>query len=168
MAGVKQLSNFALCMLRVGGNITLTTVEHEYQARKMEVVFDDAVYAAHIRALSTPKEAKKAGSMGAWVEWEKAKHEGQGHGSPRWTKKALKQEWKEMIQQRWIPVSAKIMRELLMQKFNPNVNQDLWAFLDSTGERPLHEVGRPNFWTKAGQDMLGRLLLDVRHEWQIR
>lgn len=168
MAGVKQLSNFALCMLRVGGNITLTTVEHEYQARKMEVVFDDPVYAAHIRALFTPKEAKKAGSMGAWVEWAKAKAKHGGHASPRLTKKALQQEWKEMIQQRWIPVSTKIMRELLIQKFNPNFNKDLWEFLNSTGERSLHEVGRPNFWTKAGQDMLGRLLHDVRHEWQIR
>jgi predicted NAD-dependent protein-ADP-ribosyltransferase YbiA (DUF1768 family) len=160
MAGVKQLSNFYCCMLKTsdGHNVTLTTVEHEYQARKAEVVFNDAAYAAHIRALLTPKEAKKAGSMGGWIEWEKAKN-------PRKTKKALRLEFKEMIQQRWIPVSTKVMRELLMQKFSPHFNMDLWKFLQGTGERPLHEVGRKNFWTKAGQDMLGRLLCEVRTGW---
>lgn len=163
MAGVKQLSNSHLCMLktRVDGHVMLTTVDHEYQARKMEVVFDDASYAEHIRALPTPKEAKKAGSMSAWVEWEKAK-------TPHMTKKALKKEFKEMIRQRWIPVFIKIMRELLMQKFNPNFNKDLWEFLNATGDRPLHEIGRPNFWTKDGKDALGRLLRDVRNEWRIR
>lgn len=156
MQGVKQLSNFAPCM--IGGH--RTTVEHEYQALKMERVFGDKEYATQIRFLSTPKEAKKAGSMDGWIEWMK------DHRQSKVTKKALKEEFKTRIKHQWVPISIQVMRELLCEKFNPIINPQLWAFLDGTTDRPLHEVGRPNVWTKSGSDMLGRLLCDVRMKYR--
>jgi len=155
MNGVKELSNFAPCVI----DGRSTTVEHEYQALKMEIVFGDLVYANHIRSLATPQEAKKAGSMGAWVTWMKTRRLSL---SPSVTKEALKRQFKEAIKTKWIPQSMFIMRGLLEKKFNPVTNPDMWHFLDSTENRPLHEVGRPSVWTKSGQDMLGKLMVEVR------
>jgi predicted NAD-dependent protein-ADP-ribosyltransferase YbiA (DUF1768 family) len=157
MNGVKQLSNFATCVL--GGR--RTTVEHEYQARKMEAMFGDVKYAEHIRLLSTPQQAKKAGSMGGWIDWMKKEMK-----SPQ-TKVALKKEFKSAMSAKWIPQSESQMRKLLMEKFNPVTNPDMWHFLDSTQDRPLHEVGRPNVWTKSGGDLLGRLLCKVRDHYRL-
>lgn len=155
MSGVKELSNFAPCVI----DGRSTTVEHEYQALKMEVLFGDIIYANHIRSLATPQEAKKAGSMGGWVAWMKTRRLSL---SPSVTKEALKHQFKEAIKTKWIPQSMSVMRGLLEKKFNPLTNPTLWHFLDSTENRPLHEVGRPNVWTKSGQDMLGKHLVEVR------
>jgi predicted NAD-dependent protein-ADP-ribosyltransferase YbiA (DUF1768 family) len=143
-------------MLIVKGQLRLTTVEHEYQALKAERVFDDDIYAAHIRSLLSPKEAKSAGSMAGWVAWMKQRF-------PQRTKVSLKAEFKEMIKQRWVPISIKVMRELLAQKFDKTINENLWKALLQTGERPLHEVGRGHgIWIKSGGDMLGQLLMQMR------
>lgn len=156
MNGVKQLSNFAYCVL--GGR--RTTVEHEYQARKIEAMFGDVKYAEHIRLLATPQQAKKAGSMGGWIEWMKNEMK-----SPS-TKVSLKKQFKEAMSAKWIPQSESQMRKLVMEKFSPTTNADMWNFLDSTEDRPLHEVGRPNVWTKSGGDLLGRLLCEVRQHYR--
>ena len=159
MNGVKQLSNFAQCVL--GGR--RMTVEHEYQALKMEAMFGDVKYAEHIRLLATPQQAKKAGSMGGWIEW-KISQTMDWMKAP--TKVSLKKQFKDAMSTKWIPQSESQMRKLLMEKFNPILNTDLWHFLNSTEDRPLHEVGRPNVWTKSGGDLLGRLLCEVRQYYR--
>jgi predicted NAD-dependent protein-ADP-ribosyltransferase YbiA (DUF1768 family) len=158
-AEVRVFSNFAPCRLKRDLTWTATTVEHEYQALKFELAFRDTAYADYIRHLPSPVDAKKAGSMGAWIAYQKERF-------PSRTKKSLKEEFQATIQQAWIPLSTATMLSLLRQKFSEEGNPVLHARVEATGTRPLHEVGRPNYWTRAGQDMLGRLLMVVRAEFR--
>ena len=156
-ATAQALTNFRRCNLKVEGRISPSSVEHEYQALKFERAFHDPVYADVVRHAATPKEAKKAGSKGAWVQWMKEHH-------PQRTKVSLSQQFKQTIARHWIPISDRVMLELLRQKFDKTMNEDLHVTLLRTGRRMLHEVGRPNHWTQAGDDMLGKLIMTVRDE----
>ncbi len=62
----------------------------------------------------------------------------------------------------WEPVKVEIMLKGLRAKFGQN--NILRANLLSTGDNALHEDSNHKFWGKAGQDMLGRLLMQVRDE----
>ena len=157
----QQLSNFWPCSLPDDkGQWRPTTVEHEYQARKYEVAFGDIAYARCLRCVKTPQEAKKAGGQAAWVEWTYLETRRQGRPV---TKKALRQQWKDHISQRWVPVSLATMSALLAHKFNSHHNPELYAALLSTDRRPLHETGRGHgFWIKSGQDKMGQLLMQLR------
>jgi len=63
----------------------------------------------------------------------------------------------------WDTLKVTIMRIGLFAKFSQN--EDLEAKLIATGDAILHEDSpRDMFWGKKGQDMLGKMLMQLRDE----
>ena len=154
-----ELSNFHPCMLEVNGVWVKTTVEHEYQARKFEIAFQDKQYAEYIRRLPTAKEAKSAGSKAGWVNYMKKF----GPPAERKLPKSKLEKIFKLNLERWIAHSVATMKTLLEQKFDSEHNPELRRLLTSTSSCSLHEFGRgKGFWLKTGQDMLGKLLMSIR------
>ena len=122
------------------------SVEHAYHF--FRYLWIDADYARDVlRHAPTPKECKRLAQKGVYAEYARRKVDVERH----YEKAAPSDE-----------VLVGIMRALLNRKFRQN--PDLGARLVATGHRPLAERGRhPNdFWRHTGQNMLGRLLMELR------
>lgn len=108
------------------------TVEHYFQAQK----FHDADYREKIRKANTPKSAKALG---------------------RTRKLPLRSDWEE--------VKVDLMRDAILKKFE--THDAARTLLLSTGDEELIENSLNDyFWgggrTGTGQNMLGRILMEVR------
>lgn len=69
----------------------------------------------------------------------------------------------------WDHVKLNIMKELLKQKFDRDLNPDLWMLLSKTGKRKLVEgnTWHDTYWgvcNGIGANHLGRLLMEIRDE----
>lgn len=133
------LSNFYSCEiveLQSGGTtITYPTVEHAYQASKTSNID----IRRKIASEATPGRAKRAGGRRGYVTMDSSFEDNK----------------------------IDIMRKLLILKF---LNPSLQQLLLSTGDAKLVEGNTwgDQFWgydtrVNKGQNMLGRLLMDVRH-----
>ena len=171
---LRALSNFAACSF---SDTVAHTVEAEYQARKVEAMFVDSKscdslpssaktrfqeYANRIRREEDPVTCKKMGSLKAMATFAVT------FWPPKNDKAISKNQVQVAMKKRqvdhWLPQNEIVMEELVRAKFNPQLNRQLWEVLDGTGNKALHEVGRPSFWTRAGKDKLGQILTRVRSE----
>lgn len=89
------------------------------------------------------------------------------------TAREAKTEWKnfpliDKSAAEWDARKYQVMAEILLQKFDPTLNPELHVKLKATGNRYLEEK---NWWSdsvwgvdwkKGGQNLLGRLLMDIR------
>ncbi len=71
-------------------------------------------------------------------------------------------------EEEWDLKKVEIMKDLLMQKFDPDINPENYILLKSTGTKYLEEMNwwGDVFWGKtkdgSGENMLGRLLVEIR------
>jgi N-glycosidase YbiA len=129
-------SNFSDHPIEYNG-ATWPTSEHAFQAAK----FHDETYREKIRAAKTPSGAFRLG---------------------RSRKVPIRADWDQ--------VKADIMREIIMAKFTQH--RDLMEALVATGDRPIVKfTSRDKYWAASfkgghlvGQNMLGKILCDVRRE----
>ena len=131
------LSNFWFCDVMFEG-VKYPTVEHAYQAAK----FSDTSAKELIRRAETAGKAKKLGGV---------------NGLPN----SFREDWEQ--------VKVSIMKDLLREKFkNPHMRDKLIATKDSILEEGNHWHDR--FWgicppgSNQGQNILGKLLMEVREE----
>jgi N-glycosidase YbiA len=74
----------------------------------------------------------------------------------------------------WCGKRVDIMRDLLKQKFDPSVNPDNYEMLIKTGNKNLEELNwwKDIFWgvdeSGNGENMLGKLLMEIREELKNR
>lgn len=133
---------------------TWRSTEHYYQWHR---------YAPHSRALGdairaapTALAAKQLTSQSGYAAWRR-----RAHPEDRRSLVALRAELK-----RWKAADTAIdlMRRALRLKFEQN--PELRAALEATAPHRLSEYGRSprDFWAHTGQDMLGRLLMELRAE----
>ncbi|MEO1528481.1 MAG: NADAR family protein [Planctomycetota bacterium] len=110
------------------------TVEHYFQAQK----FLDTEYAEHIRDARTPKEAKNLGQS---------------------RKQPLRSDWED--------VKVDVMRRALRAKFGTHTHLRN-ELLDTGDEELVEDSPSDYFWgcgkLGGGQNMLGKLLMEIRHE----
>ena len=131
------------------------TVEHMYQWNKMSVL-DPAYADERIRHAPTALLAKRYASKKAWVDHTYVK--------PGPTKKRLGELFDSKVKIFRQQCMLTTMRCALRLKFEQNA--ELRAALVGTGAHPLGELGRSrrDFWAKTGENMLGRLLMELRDE----
>ena len=134
------------------------SVEHMYQYCKMTYV--DHLYAnQRIRHAPTPADAKQWSSKKAWVDYASSKDP-----ENRPLRRRLEKEFDESVAMFRYICSQSTMKTALRLKYEQN--EQLRKALLATGESPLGELGRfkTEFWTKTGQNMLGKLLMELRDE----
>lgn len=110
------------------------TVEHFFQAQK----FAETEYAEQIRTAKTPKQAKTLGRRQDWP-----------------------------LRADWEAVKVNIMRQAVRRKFATHA--DIRQILLDTGDEELIEnAPHDDFWGAGqfgtGQNMLGKILMEVRAE----
>jgi ribA/ribD-fused uncharacterized protein len=114
------------------GGTTYKTVEHYYQSQKALLV----EHRVWIMTAPTPYLAAVAG-------------------------RALREDRGEIELDSWNANKVQFMREGLMAKFNQH--SDLREKLLATEDWDIHEDSPTDkFWGKKGQDMLGKLLMEIR------
>ena len=146
------LSNFYPCKAviyahhpstgQIADAIVCGSVEAAFQASKF--VESDLEYAIKIARQKSAKEAKRMGSK-------------RGCGG-----RAIPVDWDT-------GASTRVMQELLEQKFDPNMNPELYVKLMSTDGFTLIEASPRDYnWGEGasgyGQNMLGRLIVRVRKD----
>jgi N-glycosidase YbiA len=140
--GTSKFSNFHPCPLAytLGGRaFTAPSVEHWFQALKFERT--DPAWAERILRAATPAEAKRLGSK-------------RGCGG-------------RAVDPLWDTRRLEVMKALLEVKFAPGT--DARRALEATrGRRLVENSPFDYFWgcgrTGTGQNMLGRLLMEIRDE----
>ena len=132
------------------------SVEHAYQYAMFKYGVGDPEYATIISSAASGRNAKEKSSVKRYCEW-KARN-----SSDTRSKKVLlslvsekKKNWRQREGRR-------IMEELIASKYDSATNPKLFALLQATNDRSLHEVGRPSVWTKAGEDLLGKRVFVFR------
>jgi hypothetical protein len=138
--------------------VECSSVEAAYQVSKYAMIDVEYVKEVMIPLCNVTKHVdpdaavkmKKLGTQAMYLPWKLSRC--------AMTKKAL-HEWYKEREARFHQVNLDIMENLLLQKFQ----EEPWRQrLLATGDLPLHEIGRPGFWTLAGDDQLGKLLMRVR------
>eukprot|EP00759_Apiculatamorpha_spiralis_P012991 PhF_6_TR19810/c0_g1_i2/m.28884 len=95
---------------------------------------------------------KRLGGKGVYVDWKCSKTKG--------VKKEIEEAYKTS-EREFHKVNTQIMLQCLWSKFHDH--PELKEFmLRAPDHVELHEIGRPSYWTRAGSDMLGKLLMHVR------
>lgn len=137
------------------GMLQFDSVEQFYQYRKFEYI--DGDYASKvIFTHRTAVEVKKSSGKGVYIQWKYERLRAAGRPT---TKASIKRDFEEKLKD--FP-RLRVMREALFLKFTQN--PELKAALLATEDRRLEEQGRmrTEFWSHTGQNMLGRLLMELR------
>jgi predicted NAD-dependent protein-ADP-ribosyltransferase YbiA (DUF1768 family) len=150
-------------VLLTADDLSFAGVEVYYQYQKYLII--DPQYASAMLEPSkchTSIEAKQRGAKGFYIDYV-YKNTPMRRGR---TKAAIKAHH-EAGQQEFIKEHAlSVMRKGLYCKFSQN--PELKKALLNSKQRPLSELGRMkrDFWGHTGQDMLGRLLMELREQLQ--
>lgn len=146
--------------LLVVDGVSYRSVEHAYQTLRYDAF--DPYYGKRVYVASTAELAKRLAGKGQYVSWRHQQLNSR-HGS----KASLGRDY-DRAREKWNVHSVKVMKRLLTAKFTQNA--DLRARLLSTGVRTLSEIGRfkKDWWCHTGEDMLGKLLMEVRAELTLK
>ena len=168
MDHLPELSNFYACVPLVYNGEEYRTSEHLYQAMKFSY-FDTganpayADFVAEIRAQRTPYKAKVLAScrQGGKYAWQVKL----GERAKTYTARGVK------LHERWNDVRVSIMENILRYKFWCDAK--CRAALMATGNAELVErTDTDDFWgdgrDRKGANMLGKLLVKIRNEWQTK
>lgn len=135
------------------------SVEQYYQYKKY-LVIDESYANSVIMPTITAEEVKKVSGKGYYVNYQHTKLAGST------TKASLNRTFDQRKREFISDSGLSVMRAGLYYKFARN--SELKAALLATYPRPLSEVGRMkrDYWAHTGQDMLGKLLMELRTQLQ--
>lgn len=145
------LSNFWPCNVTLDG-VSYKSVELAYQASKWKAGIDREYFTKCTSLQSIEYNRARIGSS-AGVGVDGGAHASAPNG---------------YIPDEWNAVKVSIMRSLLEQKFDAEINPELRARLLATGTKHLEEMNwwGDTFWGTdkegKGENMLGKLLMEVR------